>query len=161
MKNNILILCDTRQQKDKHITDYFDKHHIVWQRATLPNCGDYMAIKYSTANGMMKDYSILIDTKQDLLELVGNLCNRSEHERLRREVMHAREIGCKEFIFLITDNNIKKVDDIINWKNKYSKVKGETLIKIMKTFKERYGVKFMFCTKQTAGKIIYNLLTKI
>ena len=157
---DILILADTRQQKDEHITKFFDENKIVWQRATLANCGDYMAVKYDKEFGMYKDFSVLIDTKKDLLELAGNLCNASEHERLRREVMHSKELGCGKFVFLVTDNKIKTGDDILNWNSKYSKVKGETLYKVMKTFKERYGVSYVFTDKKKAGAKILELLTK-
>ncbi len=103
--NNILILADTRQQKDKHITSYFDSKLIPWIRTGLPS-GDYMAVRYD--GGFIKDYSVIIDTKKDLEEVVGNLCNTSEHERVKREIAKAKELGCKDFIFLICDGKIKK-----------------------------------------------------
>lgn len=153
--NNILILADTRQQKDKHITDYFDKQDVQWIRTTLPSA-DYMAVRYN--NGFVKDYSVLIDTKKDMEEIVGNLCRTTEHERIKREVDKARELGCKQFIFLICDNKIKTIEDIRNWSSKRTKVKGETLLKIMRTMSERYGIRFIFTSKQNAGAKIIELL---
>lgn len=159
MNKNILILADTRQKSDSHITNYFDKNKIEWQRATLSNCGDYMAIKYDNIKGIYKDYSILIDTKKDLLELAGNLCKTSEHERIKKEISHAKELGCNKFIFLITDSKIKTSDDIKKWSNIHSQVKGETLFKIMKTMKERYDIHYIFTDKKHAGEKIYTILT--
>ncbi len=83
MNKEMLILADTRQQKDNHITKHFDKEKISWIRSSLESA-DYMAVRYD--NGFIKDYSTLIDTKKDLLELCGNLCHSSEHARLWRSL---------------------------------------------------------------------------
>lgn len=153
---DILILADTRQQKDNYITDYFDKNNIQWVRTGLPSA-DYMAIKYKS--GFIKDYSTLIDTKKDVEEIAGNLCRTTEHERIKREVEKAKELGCKNFVFLVCDNKIKTLDDLRNWSSKRTKVKGETLLKIMSTMAKRYGIKFIFTSKQKAGAKIIELLS--
>lgn len=157
MKNDILILADTRNQKYKYITDYFDKNLIPWIRTGLPSA-DYMAIRYD--GGFIKDYSVLIDTKKDLGEVASNLCNTSEHERIKREIEKAHELGCKKFIFLVCDDTIKKISDILSWKSKHTKVKGCTLAKIMQTMASRYGVDFIFTSKKEAGAKILTLLQK-
>lgn len=171
MNKDILILADTRQQKDDYITKYFDKNNIQWIRTGLPSA-DYMALRYYNNNetsscdergiiknkGFIKDYTTLIDTKKDVEEIVGNLCHTTEHERVKREIEKAKELGCKQFIFLICDNKIKTIDDLRNWSSKRTKVKGEILLKIMSTMAKRYGIKFMFTSKQNAGKKIIELL---
>lgn len=156
--NNILILADTRQQKDSYIIDYFDKNNIQWIRTGLPSA-DYMALRYN--HGFIKDYSTLIDTKKDVEELVGNLCHTTEHERIKREVQKAKDLGCKDFIFLICDNKIKTADDLRNWSSKRTRVKGETLLKIMITMNQKYGIRFIFTNKKNAGSKVVELLTKM
>lgn len=158
--NNILILADTRQQKDKHITDYFDKNNIQWIRTGLPSA-DYMKIVYNNDTGFIKDYSILIDTKKDVEELVGNLCKTTEHDRIKREIEKARELGCNSFYFLICDNKIKTINDLKSWTSKRTKVKGETLLKIMVTMSKRYGIKFIFTAKKNAGAKIVEILSDL
>lgn len=153
--NDILILADTRQQKDAHITNYFDKNNIQWIRTGLPSA-DYMAVRYN--NGFIKDYSVLIDTKKNVEEIAGNLCRTTDHERVKREIERARELGCKQFIFLICDNKIKSIDDLKNWSSKRTRVSGITLLKIMRTMSERYNVRFIFTSKQNAGAKILSLL---
>lgn len=119
-----------------------------------------MALRYDKEKGFYKDYSILIDTKKDLLEICGNLAHTSEHQRLVREVELAHKLNCNNFIFLIGEKNIKNIDDIKNWNNKHTKVKGETLYKIMASFKEHHNCRFIICDKKDMGKKIIELLNE-
>ena len=59
---------------------------------------------------------------------------------------------------MIQDNKIKTAEDIKNWSSPHTKVRGETLLKIMNTMKERYGVRFMIVPKKDMGKTIISLL---
>ena len=154
---NYVILTDTRQQKENHIIKEFDKQGIIHIQTKLDSA-DYMALRYDKKKGMYLDYSILIDTKKDLLEICGNLAHTSEHSRLVREVDLGHSLGAKEFIFLIGENNIKTEEDIKKWKSPHTKVKGEVLLKILKTFKEHHNVKFIFVPKKDMGKKIIELL---
>lgn len=154
---DFLILTDTRQQKESHILKEFDKQGIKHIRTGLPSA-DYMALRYN--NDFVFDYSVLIDTKKDLEEISGNLCNTQNHERIKREIERAKELGCKDFYFLIGDNKIKHIADIQNWKSPHTKVRGFVLLKIMQTMAERYGVHFVFCQKKDMGKKIIELLEK-
>lgn len=144
-----IIIVDTREKGNKKILEYFDKIGQDYIISKLDS-GDYM---------FFKKYNTIIDKKDGLLELVGNLCNTSEHERVKREIMRAKELGCNNFIFLIQENKIKGVQDIKNWKSKYTKVKGETLYKIMATMKQKYGVRFIICDKKSIGEMIIKLLS--
>lgn len=147
--NNIIVV-DTREKGHKKILEYFDK---VGQ--------DYIVSKLDTGDYMIfKDYSIIIDKKDGLLEISHNLCNTLEHERIKREIAKAKELGCKEFIFLIQDNKIKTLADIKEWSSPHTKVKGETLLKIMQTMKEKYDIHFMIVPKKKMGETIINLLNK-
>jgi len=155
--NNFVILTDTRQQKEEHIIKEFDKQGILHIQTKLDSA-DYMALRYNEEKGFYKDYSILVDTKKDLLEICGNLAHTSEHQRLIREVDLGHELGAKEFIFLIGEKNIKTIDDIINWSNKHTKVNGKTLYKIMCSFKEHHNCRFIICPRREMGKKILELL---
>lgn len=151
------ILRDSRQQKESHIIKEFDRQGILHIQTKLDSA-DYMALRYDKEKGFYKDYSILIDSKKDMLEICGNLAHTSEHSRLVREVDLGRFLGAKEFIFLIGESNINNADDIKKWRNKHTKVKGETLYKIMCTFKEHHNVRFIFCERKKMGERIIQLL---
>lgn len=155
--NNLIIECDTRQNKDKHITDYFDNLGIKHIRNKL-YCGDYKRVD-STA--------VIIDTKKDLLEMSMNLCKTTNHERIKREIAKAKDIGNERFIFLICDKTITSINEVCTWQVpvrkstncKLTQVKPETLQKIMKTMAIKYNIEFLFCRKEEMGAKIIELLT--
>lgn len=142
-----LIICDTRERGNKKILEYFAKVNQDYIISKL-DAGDYM---------IYKDYTTIIDKKDGLLELCSNLCRTSEHNRVVREVELAHSLGCKNFIFLV-QGNIKSESDIKNWSSPHTKVKGETLLKVLKTFAEHHNCKFIFVPKKDMGKKIIELL---
>ena len=159
MKSNFIILTDSRQKSESHIIKEFDQQGIIHIRTGLPSA-DYMALRYDEKKGFHFDYSILIDTKKDIEEIAGNLCNTQSHERIKREIRKGKELGAKDFIFLIADNKIKTVEDLENWSSKRTQVKGSTLVKIFNTMKQKYDIKFIIAPKNKIGEIIIKLLTE-
>lgn len=147
---NNLIIVDTREKGHKQILKYFDEQKQDYIISKL-DAGDYM---------LYKNYSTIIDKKDGLLELCGNLCRTTEHARLVREVEKAHEMGCKDFIFLIQDSKIKSVDDIKKWTSPYTKIKGYVLLKIMMTFKEHHDCRFIIVPKKDMGRKIIELLNE-
>jgi beta-mannanase len=146
----MIIEMDTRNQKDKYVTDYFDKHNIKWIRNKL----------YSGDVKLLNDTRVIIDLKANIEEIAHNLCNTQEHARIHRELDRAREIQCEEFIFLIKNDKIKNIEDLQNWTSKRTKVTGKMLCKVMQTMKNKYGVRFMICPRKDMGKRIIELLKK-
>lgn len=144
----LILEFDTRDKKDNYVTDYMDSHGIKYIRTKL----------YSGDVKLLNSTKVIIDLKKDLLEICGNLTRVSEHERVKREIARAREIGCERFIFLIKEQKIKSIDEVANWSSTRTKVKGETLMKIMNTMSERYEVEFIFTTKEKAGEKVIELL---
>lgn len=145
---NNLIIVDTREKGHKKILEYFDKVGQDYIISKL-DAGDYM---------LFKRFKTIIDKKDGLLELSSNLCNSSNHERIKREIERAKNLGCENFIFLIQDSKIKTLEDIKNWRSPYTKVKGETLLKIMSTMAKKYDVKFIIVPKKDIGAKIIELL---
>ena len=154
--NKFVISTDSRQQKEKHIIKEFDKQGVLHIQTKLDSA-DYMALRYDESKGFYKDYSILIDTKKDLLEVCGNLAHTGEHNRVINEVNLGKNLGAKQFIFLVGEN-IKNEDDIKKWSSPHTKVNGETLLKILKTFAEHHDCKFIFVEKKQMGAKILELL---
>ena len=157
--NKFLILTDSRQRLENHIIKEFDKQGILHIRTGLPSA-DYMAVRYDNEKGFYLDYSILIDTKKDIEEIASNLCNSQNHQRILREIQKGKDLGAKQFVFLINGGKIKTIEDIKNWSSPHTKVRGETLLKIMNTMKTRYNVRFIIVPKKNMGEMIIKILNK-
>ena len=147
------IFTDTRQQAGKHrnITNELKRLGVDEVRTKLA-VGDYT---------LPLDQSITIDTKKDLMEVSGNLCQ--QHARFAQECDLAEKLGQK-LIILIEEEGMKSIEDVpkwFNWRNKKNPkaITGKTLAKIMKTFEKSHNVEFKFTSKKDTGKwIIFFLL---
>lgn len=153
----MVIQIDSREKGNKAILDYFNE---VEQKYIISKmyAGDYQDVN---------SVRMLIDKKDSLVELAGNLCRTAEHCRITKEISKACDIGCERFIFLIADKSITSVEEVHEWKvptkrdgSLYTKVRPEVLEKIMKTMMEKYGVEFIFCKKTEMGKEIVRLLNE-
>ena len=168
----MIILEDTRNQTGKHDVKarWFAEHGIEVRRTKL-YCGDYT---------LPTDQSVCIDTKKDIQELVGDICDK-QHERFRNECIRAQEAGIKLIVLVenvggkvgrgeIYNPTITRLEYLHKWKNprlfifygnkqKYpSATRGVTLQKACMTMRAKYGVEFLFCTPQQSAQKIVELL---
>ena len=137
---------DSREKKNKNITDYFDRNHIEYEIKKL-DTGDYM----SSDNPFVS-----VDKKFGLGEIAGNLCSK-DCGRFYREVRRAKENGIK-LIFLIEEPNIKSLADVSSWQSKYSKISGKRLQEEMYKIGIAYNITWVFCDKRSSGRMIVELL---
>lgn len=151
----MIIQIDSREKGNKAILDYFNQ---VGQKYIVSKmyAGDYQDVN---------SVKVLIDKKDSLVELAGNLCRTLDHIRINKEIAKACDIGCERFIFLIASSKIIDVSQVHEWQvpkrkdgSLYTKVRPEILEKIMKTMEKKYGVEFIFCKKSEMGKEIVRLL---
>lgn len=146
----LIIQVDSREQKYDHVTNHFDEVGVKWVKSKCV-VGDYVNLE----NPM-----VVIDRKKDLQEVAGNLTQ--QHERFKWELELAKELGYK-LIILVEEPGMKTLTDVCKWYNWRRKrnpkaITGKTLYKIMLTVSEKYGVTWEFCTKETCGKRILELL---
>lgn len=129
--------------------------------------GDYMSLD---------NPRLIIDRKQNLQELCGNVCQ--QHERFKRELLKAMEAGIQLVILVEHGPEITCLEDVYFWKNprkhevrwrvvdgkreKYivseKAVDGNQLYKSLCTIRDRYHVRFEFCEKKDTGKEIIRIL---
>lgn len=143
---------DTRQKAGKHDTkhSFFEANEVNVVRCKLP-FGDYAPVP-----------PVSIDTKENMDEIAGNICGK-EHTRFINECKSARSAGCQLIILVENDVGITDISEVHNWINPrvvYSPncVQGPRLQKAMETISERYGVQFLFCHPEDAGRIITEIL---
>ena len=147
-----VILEDTRNspKKNAHIRKQLESLGYQVDRSKL-YVGDYIFADSS---------KIAVDTKQDLQEVAGNLCQ--DHERFKQECERAKAAGV-QLVILVCEDHIKSLDDVpswYNWRKKFSTraINGKQLWKIMTTMTERYGVVWKFSTRPKLGATIVELL---
>lgn len=164
------IQVDSREHASewKRIQKQFDDLGVQYFRSKV-YCGDYVSLDNSR---------LVVDRKKDLQELCGNVCQ--QHERFKKELIRAMEAGI-QIVFLIEHgSDIKNLEDVYFWQNprkheirwrknkvtgkpeKYfispKAVDGKQLYKSLCTIQDRYGARFLFCTKDQTGQRIVEIL---
>lgn len=145
---------------------------------------DEQGIKYFSSKLLVGDYMsldnprLIIDRKQNLQELCGNVCQ--QHERFKRELLKAMDAGIQLVILVEHGADIKSLEDVYFWKNprkhevrwrivngkreKYvvsaKAVDGNQLYKSLCTIRDRYHVRFEFCEKKDTGTRIAEILSE-
>lgn len=145
---------------------------------------DDNGVKHFSSKLLVGDYMsldnprLIIDRKQNLQELCGNVCQ--QHERFKRELLKAMDAGIQLIILIEHGNDIKSIEDVYFWKNprkhevrwrtvngkkeRYvassKAVDGNQLYKPLCTIRDRYNVRFEFCEKNDTGKKIIELLSE-
>ena len=150
------IVEDSRQQKNKH-----ELKHEAWAqhgdqlfRCALP-CGDYALPP-----------KVSVDTKADMAEIAQNIGGTTEeHQRFRRELIRAKEMGTHLYILIENTDGIRNIEGVRSWVNprlleSARAITGERLSKAMRTMQERYGCTFVFCEPQEAAAYINAILER-
>jgi hypothetical protein len=149
-----MVICvDTREKPRAivRIMKTFDMEGIEVVRRALP-FGDYCDPDHP---------EIVIDRKQNLNEVACNVT--TDRKRFVREIERCKAAGCRMIVLVEHGNRIRKLDDVISWKNPRLRespyaVSGERLFKIMKAMADYYGIEWRFCNKQSTGKKIIEIL---
>ena len=141
-----MIIVDSREKKNQHILDYFDRIGEQYQIRKL-STGDYVDSDRA---------DLTIDRKKDLQELAGNVCTTDG--RFWREVRRSKEEGLKMIVLIEHGGQIKTMNDVPKWRSKYSRVTGRMLFEQMFRIHVAYGVEFLFCDKRNTGRRILELL---
>ena len=202
----MIILEDMGQKEEKHTAknQWFYENGIDVMRVPLP-VGDYIIAndkvidvlerKKARGNKPRKidfsgAYAKAVDTKENMGEIVSNLCSSESHDRFRDECVLARNMGVQLYVLVENKDGITCLEDVKEWHNprldiyvrdtdnligyyrngmpkfgrkrKYpTATKGTSLFKTMHTMQEKYGVRFMFCHPDEAGATVVGLLEGI
>lgn len=152
----MIIQIDTREkpQAIQRILKDFQQNGVTFYKSKL-YAGDY-------ANP--KKYGVVIDRKQNLSEICGNVgSSTAEHQRFRNEIVRANKLGIKVIILIEQGKGYKTLQDIQWWENPRLKknpaaTTGAKLYKILRTMCQRYDMEVRFCDKKDTGKVIREIL---
>lgn len=143
-----MIVIDSREKKFNHIEEYFKAQDIPFEVRKL-DTGDYC----NTDNP-----SVIVDRKQNLQEICMNLSKGKENvSRFTRECKRAFEDHVR-FVVLIEGTNYRELNQIREWKSKYSKHTGRWLLGEMFRLTMAYKVEWILCKKNETAKRILEIL---
>lgn len=149
----LVILCDTREQKNHHIIEAFDRMGVAHISRKL-DIGDYSAMlpaipEMGIVRPLYFDRSLAVERKGSLNELSGNLTK--DRERLRGEFSRAKGMR----LHLLIEG--ASYGDILA--HRYDTKLGEkAFFASLLSFQQRYHLNVSFIEKENAGAFIYLLL---
>lgn len=151
--DTLTINVDTREQKNKHILDYFRTKEVPFKLRTMKT-GDYSAfIPKNEEFGIMRDIHLnaCVERKNGVNELVGNLL-KDNRTRFENELIRASK---SPFVLIVED--VDGYGKILNG-NYISQYDPKALLGSLKTFEVRYNFSIVFIDNIYSGNYIYHHL---
>lgn len=150
---SMTIICDTREQENSWVTDYFNSKKIPYISKKL-DFGDYSVLlpansEYGITRDIYFDKKIAIERKNSLEELSGTISIR---DRFESELLRAKD---KKFILMVEES--QGYEKIINHKYK-TDYNEKAFLATLFTFQHRYGMDINFIDKKYSGLFIYQQL---
>lgn len=147
---SMVVLVDTREQKNEHLISYWESKKIPYEVMKLDFSDYSFKLPANPELGILKDLYfcdlISCERKGSLEELSGNLTN----DRVRIESEFIRSKGK---VHLLIENSTYA--DIINHKYK-TEYKPVSFLASLHSFSERYGFSVQFMPDNTySGQFIY------
>lgn len=150
------------------MTIQIDSREHKWEMAriqrqlTAEGCKTIVSKLYVGDYQSLDNPRLVVDRKKDLRELCGNVCQ--QHERFRKELIRAIDAGISLIILVEHGPDVQTLEDVYFWDNPRRKdspkaTSGESLYRSLMTIRDKYNVKFEFCTKEETGKKIMELLS--
>lgn len=153
LEENIVIIADSREQKNQHILNYFDEKNINYEIKKLDE-GDYtVKLKARPELGIMKDcyLPVMIEKKNSVDELAGSIKDRT---RFSSEFLRASKHNTKIYLLVEQGNGY---EDILNH-NFRSQFDPKALMGSLKSFEVRFNFTTTFLDKKLSGDWIYRTL---
>ena len=159
LKENFVIICDSREQVNQHILDYFDKAKVKYKRQKIEE-GDYSAIITKCPElGIYRDlyFKVAFERKNSVDEIAGNLAEQTDtHDDIRfeRELERAKHKGIMMFL-LIEDKNAMEKIKVHDYRSQYS---PQALMAKITSIQVKYLNDTIFEDKVNSG---YEILRKL
>lgn len=133
----------------------------IQRQLTAAGCKTIVSKLYVGDYQSLDNPRLVIDRKKDLSELCGNVCQ--QHERFQRELKRAMDAEIQIIILCEHGADINRLEDVYFWDNPRllqspKAITGKSLYKSLLTIRDRYNVRFEFCTKNETGHRIMELL---
>lgn len=147
MLKTLTIICDTREQVNANVTEYFVSHKIPHESRKL-DVGDYSA---TIGGNTTMEYDVVCERKANIDELCSNMT--ADRDRFEREFLRAKAYGVKVYLII---ENCSWSDILLH--NYRSKLSPKSLMATLLSWQVRFNVSVIFCKPQETGQIIYYTL---
>jgi ERCC4-type nuclease len=147
----ITILVDTREQKNEHITQYFDSKGIDY-KSHKQDTGDYsVMLPKNEGLGIHRDtyFPVAVERKNSVDELAQTI---KERTRFENELIRGQKL---KFILMVEDPNGYENLILGNYQSQFE---PKALLGSLKSFETRYGFSTVFIPKKAAGNYIFHHL---
>ena len=149
------------------MTIQIDSREHKWELAriqrqlTALGCHTIISKLYVGDYQSLDNPRLVIDRKKNLQEICGNVTQ--QHERFQRELLKAMDAGIKLIILIEHGDDIQTLEDVYFWDNPRlaespKATTGKSLYRSLCTIRDKYNVRFEFCTKSQTGARIMELL---
>lgn len=147
----MVILVDSREKRNGHISDYFKKNGIAYQKTKL-DYGDYSFMIPASAAGedIYFHRDCVVERKASLEELSGNLAQ--ERERFEKEFLKAGNDGAKIYLMVESSGGYS---DIIGHKYR-TEFTPAAYMASLKTWESRFDCNVQFIASEYSGYYIYS-----
>lgn len=146
--SSMVILVDTREKKNQHILDFFDKNGIKWKSKKL-DFADY-GVEFPEEYRHL-DNCVVVEKKNGIDEINGNFTTK--REQFHAEFKRANAAGSR--IHLVIENATWK--KIVNGSYR-SKIYPASVVASILTFNAMYDASVWFVGKDESPILIYRLL---
>lgn len=141
---SLIFTIDTREQENKHITDYFDSKNIQWRNEKMDTSDYGVVIPQNVELGIMKDTYIKVglERKNSIDELASSI----KAERFENELIRSMDM---RFTLIVEDT----FENLLlgNYRSEYG---SAALMARLKSFEARYGFTTVFINKVSSAEYI-------
>lgn len=145
----IVVLVDTREQKNQHIVEYFDSKEIPYESVKL-DAGDYsIKLPKNEILGITRDifFPVAIERKNSVDELVQTV---KERTRFENELIRGQKL---RFLLLVEDSN--GYENIL-FGNYQSQYEPKAFLGSLKSFETKYNFSTVYIPSRTSGNYLYH-----
>lgn len=144
---DIVVIVDSREQKNDHITRFFKDNGIKYEVCKL-DTADY-SFKLPSFPELGYDLKVLIEKKNSLDEIAGNFTN--DRARFAREF----ERVVDEHVHLVIENATWKKIANKSWRSAFG---SSAMSASLLTYTIRYNLKLWFTPADECPCLIYNII---
>lgn len=155
------IICDTRENRSEHITDWFTAKNINWERRKL-DFGDYSVELTLDIEGLPPKVSlekrVVIERKFSIDEIATNI--GTDRDRFEKEMIRIKAAGAK-CILMLENFSWERVLIGPDKGGYRSKIQPDMIVTHINQFVSRYDLG-LYTLNETyhTGRLIYSLLAR-